>query len=389
MKRIIASTVFLMAVAGASVFGWVQSIGLPGTLPTGTRAPLAESTVRTYYLGVQMYVHSGDMSAVRDVVAPGLLEPAGKAADTAELSLYLRGLRDTYPEATMSIEELTASDETVVARITVDHGTASSLSIVQRMPAPSWQQIDTFRVVNGSIVDWQSTGLASGLFASTLGGPQPLVIRQASRMTLARISFSGSDSEYVAIRAPALLIPERGSVRFRGNGLAVVSTSEHPQGQVSEPERTITVHPDESILLPAGSLSLSTDSDRPAALLVILFLPEERPVPDHETHSPFPAVEQLLAYASSGQIGRGISIELLDRAADTVRGTVQIFAGIAFVAPDSAMVVDGNVRSVVTGPRTGNASSAWDVTAGGLVLDCDGPASASVWIAGLRPPATD
>ncbi len=389
MKRIIASTVFLMAVVGASVFGWVQSVGLPGTVPTGTRASLAESTVRTYYFGVQLYLHSGDMSAVRDVVAPGLLDPADATADTAELPLYLRGLRGTYPEATISIGELTASDETVVVRVAIDPGKTSSLSLSPRISDPSWKQIDTFRVENGSIVDWQSTGLATGLFASNVGGTQPLMIRQASRMTLARISFAGGDSDYVAIRAPALLFPEHGSVRFRGNGLAVVSTAGNPLGQVSEPERNLIVHPDESILLPAGSISLSSGSDRPASLLVVLFLPEERPVPDHETHSSFPAVEQLLAFASSGQIGRGISIELLDRAADTVRGSVQTFAGIAFLAPDSAMVLDGTLRSVVTGSRTGNVSSAWDVAARGLVLDCDGPGSASVWVAGLRPPSAE
>jgi len=385
MKRIIASTVFLMAVVGASVFGWVQFVGLPGTLPTGTRASLTESTVRTYYLGVQMYLSSGDLSAVRDVVAPSLLEPADTTAETAELSLYLRGLRDTYPEASLTIDDLTASVETVVARITIDHGMMSSLSVAPRISDASWKQIDTFRVENGSIVDWQSSGLASGLFASNVGGTQPLVVRQASRMTLSRISFAGGDADYVAIRAPALLFPERGSVRFRGNGLAVVATAEHPLGQVSEPERNIIVRPDESILLPAGSIALSSGSDEPASLLVVLFLPEERSVPDHETHFPFPEVEQLLSFASSGEIGRGISIEVLDRADDAVRGTVQIFAGIAFLAPDSAMVTDGKLQSVVIGPRTGNISSAWGLTAGSLVLDGNGPGNASVWIAGLRP----
>jgi hypothetical protein len=386
MKRIVASTVFLMAVVGASVFGWVESVGLPGTLPTDTRASLAESTVRAYYLGVRMYLDSGDMAAVRDVVDPVLLEPADAVADTAELGLYLRGLRGTYPDAAISVEEVAGNGETVVARIEIDHGISSVRPISPRDSLPSWKQIDTFRVEHGSIVDWQSTGRSSGLFAPSPGDAQALTIHERSTMTLARISFAGGDSEYVAIRAPALLLPERGSVRFRGNGLAVVATAEHPLGQVAEPEHDITVHPDESILLPGGSISLRAGSDSPASLIVVLFVPENSPLPDHETHSAFPPPEQLLAAASSGQIGRGISIELLDRAADTVRGTVQIAAGIAYIASDSAMVVDSKLRSVVIGPRTGSRSSAWDVTAGDLVLDGNGPGSAaSVWVASLRP----
>lgn len=386
MKRIIANAVFLMAIAGASVFGMVHSIGLPGALPGSTRAPLAESTVRAYYLGLRLYLDSGDMTTLRDVVDPDLLDSTH--APAGDLSLYLRALRNTYPDLTFSIENLTASGDTVVARIAIDHGTMSGLPISPWASMSSWQQVDTFRVEHGSIVDWQSADLSSGLFAPIPGDAQPLAIRQASTMTLSRISFEEEDAQYVAIRAPALLFPERDSVQFRGNGLAVVSTIEHPLGQVSEPNRDITVHPGESILLPSGSISLRTVSDRPATLLAVLFVPETYMAPGRETHAAFPVAEQLLSYAASGQIGPGITIELLDGAVDSVLGSMQIEAGIAVFAPGTAMTVDGTLVSAVTAPRTGHLSKEWNVTAGTEVFGCGGNEDASIWVVGLRPART-
>lgn len=385
MKRNAASSIFLIVLIGASIFAVLRSIGLPGTLPAGPRVSLAESTVRAYYLGVQIYLDSGDMATIRDVVDSGLLEPADAATDAAELGLYLRGLRGTYPHATISIEEITGGGETVVARIAIDHGIGARLPVSPRNSLPPWQQIDTFRVEHGSIVDWHSTGRSSGLFASSTGDAQSLTIHERSTMTVSRISFEGGDSGVVAISAPALLVSERGGGHFRGNGLAVVASLEHPLGAVSEPGRDINLHPGDSVLLSQGSIALGAISDRPASLLAILFVPEDQAMSDRETHAEFPVPERLLSYASSGQIGRGISIEVLDRAPDAVRGPVQIVTGIAYLAPGNAMLVDRSLLSVAIGPRTGNVARSGSATVGDLRLECESQESASVWIAALRP----
>jgi hypothetical protein len=385
MGRIATNILLVTVLICASMYVLVRSTGLPGALPEGAAASGAESTVRAYYLGVQIYLDSGDMATIRDVVDSGLLEPADAATDTAELGLYLRGLRGTYPEATISIEEITGGGETVVARIAIDHGNGARLPVSPRNSLPPWQQIDTFRVEHGSIVDWQSTGRSSGLFASSPGDAQSLTILERSTMTVSRISFDREDSGFVAISAPALLVSERGGGHFRGNGLAVVASLEHPVGAVSEPGRDINLHPGDSVLLSQGSIVLGAISDRPASLLAILFVPEDQAISDRETHAEFPAPERLLSYASSGQIGRGISIEVLDRAPDAVRGPVQIVAGIAYLAPGNAMAVDRSLLSVVIGSRTGNVERSGGAIAGSLLLECDSQESASVWIAALRP----
>ncbi|MEZ4530628.1 MAG: hypothetical protein R2855_06310 [Thermomicrobiales bacterium] len=92
------------------------------------------------------------MSGIRAVVHPSLLAGAPSDAGEHDLLLYLRGLPTAFPALRFAVEELTASNEIVVARISLDYGTVPSL-LTPLTLAPARQQIDTFRVVDGSITE--------------------------------------------------------------------------------------------------------------------------------------------------------------------------------------------------------------------------------------------
>lgn len=390
MRRLTTNSLLMVVLICATLWALVQSADLAATRPHAAGAPRAVSTVRAYYAAVRTFFETGSMSEIRAVVDPTLYASSAEgAAEENDLTLYLRGLRDTFPALTFSLEELTASNETVIARITIDYGPIADVPLAPMMLAPARQQIDTFRVVRGRIVGWSSTGAASGLVASAGGAVHTLDVRAPGALVVARISFAAGETGHVAIAAPALLIVERGSVRMNGNGLAVVSTIAQPEGQVAAPGSDITVRQDESILLPRGSVVLSAGSQQPVSLLAAVFVPEEIAPPDHEVHTPYLPLEQLLAHAVNGPIGRGVTIERLDRADDVTVGPVQLIAGVVLLAPGGGMAMQGDLESPLLLPRTGTIEMAWSGVAQHRVLVGEGDAAASAWFMAVRPVAPE
>ncbi|MEZ4532903.1 MAG: nuclear transport factor 2 family protein [Thermomicrobiales bacterium] len=384
MRRTMANSLLFSFLTGATLWTLVQSADLRSPQPIDAGSPLAVSKVRAYYLAVQSYVETGDMSGIRAVVHPSLLAGAPSDAGEHDLLLYLRGLRTAFPALRFAVEELTASNEIVVARISLDYGTVPESPFAPLTLAPARQQIDTFRVVDGSITEWSSTGAASGLVASDGGSDYMLEIHEPRRLVVARISFAAGSTGHVAIQAPALLIPERGSVQFRDTGLAVVSTLANPEERNPSLDGTFTVGIDESIRIPRGHIVLSAATSEAVSLIAVLFVPLVFTPPDHEVHAPYPPAEQLLGHGTSGLIGPGISIELLERADTAIKGTIQLVAGVALLEPGGGIVIQENLESVVVLPRRGSVAETWNAAAHHQGLLNVGKVVASAWIVGVQ-----
>jgi hypothetical protein len=266
-----------------------------------------------------------------------------------------------------------------------DYGAIADAPVSPLAKAPARQQIETFRIAGGRIVEWRSTGAHFGMFTSSVGTHDGLGIREPRTLVVARIAFAGGQTGHVAINSPALLVVEHGGVRFRGNGLTVVSTLENPEGEVTVPGTDVTAFPGDSILIPRGPVVLRAVSPRPISLIAVMLIPELSPPPDHEIHTTYPSPEDLLSYKTSGYVGDGVSIELIDRSDGSLTGAQQLVAGVAVLDPGVGMELERGIEQIVIVPKSGSVSQITDPIARRHLLINDGTTPATVFLAAARP----
>jgi hypothetical protein len=385
MQRISTSSFFLVLLISASVYALARSADLATDSTIGATSPASVATVRGYYAEVQEFFETGDITGIRAMVDPRVFGGEGMTAGPEDLEFHLRGLRGTYPALTFSIEEITGSGSTVIAQLWMDSGGSPAVPVAPLTSVRTWRQIETLQVSDGRIVEWQSNGLLSGIFLSNPGSVQPFPMHIERTLVAARMSFAEGSSGQVSLHAPAMIVPEQGSLLLLGNGVSMVFGSENREvGRLTESGIEVTVRPGESIFVPQGRAILRAGESMPATALVVLFIPDESESSDRELHGEYPAPEQLLADQSAGQVGRGVSIAPLSRAAVSTRGELELIVGVVRIEPLSGMGLDRGIEPVLVLPQLGRISMQWDRIAQRRMLANEGHATATAWVVAVR-----
>src|SRR5215207_8050437 len=94
-KPLVAPIAALFLLASALVLTQAAELRTPPGI--AVESPSALATVRAYYAAAALYLETGDVSGVREIVAPALLGNGEPDDQHDNLELFLRALRESYP----------------------------------------------------------------------------------------------------------------------------------------------------------------------------------------------------------------------------------------------------------------------------------------------------
>jgi predicted SnoaL-like aldol condensation-catalyzing enzyme len=246
-----------IALIAASVF-------LQPTPVAGSSAGSLDRTnvVRQFYAAVNDGIATGDVTAVHRVVAPHFVEQdplPGVRSGREGLEDYLRVLHTIDPAMRLVVNAVVASDDQVVARVTVQPGREEGVlegAVIDDHAL--WGPVDSFRVAGGAVVErWghsEQLVLAQSLADVSLDFPTPV----PRVVMIARVAIDQGSRWNSHEAGPRLLFLEEGGLQV------TVSASEPPRTSTTVEFGTVGHQDHVSIVSSGASLAAGESWVAPA-----------------------------------------------------------------------------------------------------------------------------
>jgi hypothetical protein len=205
----------LLVATGAGMIA-LASQGHPPAVGSVALIRADEAAVRRFYDAANQAIATGQLSALRTVVAPDFIDRAplpGTEPGRAGLERRLTALHTLDPTARVSVDRVSNDGSIVVAHLTIYSGSQLSIAgLTTRGTPPIWPSVELFSVRAGRIVERHSE--AGGVAA--LGQTQEIrltLISATKRIGVERVTLiPGSELQLSGAEGPRALRAEAGEV---------------------------------------------------------------------------------------------------------------------------------------------------------------------------------
>jgi predicted ester cyclase len=253
------SAALLMTLALALVTGIVlfrAGNALTGSPEDATAAGVNRALVLRFYDAVNASFETGLPPHFDRLLSDDFVERAVQpeaTLDRAGLERYVLDLHAAMPTLRLTVEDLAAQGDEVVARVRVD---GPPVRMVLGVPSanrpPAWSTVDFFRIRDGRIVEHRGLGTSHGLAQPLLTASLTVAPLTRSDIAVARITFqSGAGMPETSAPGPTMIVVEVGLLTVRSTR-PMLLTRVAPDGVPLPPQETV---PDVDVaLLPSHQL---------------------------------------------------------------------------------------------------------------------------------------
>lgn len=180
----------------------------------GDDTPAARLVTR-FYAAVNNALQTGDVAALDDLVAVDFAEhparpgvPPGRDGFVAVLA----SLRATFPFLRLTVEDVRAAGDLVVARVRLEGATGTFLGRPLGGAHVPWGPLDLFRVADGRVVEHWGVPANAAHFDVVTQAPLTLPVAGQWRMTLNRRDYT-ADARWAEVAdGPLVLLGRSGTV---------------------------------------------------------------------------------------------------------------------------------------------------------------------------------
>ena len=326
-------TCLLAAITGVALLGASALVAVPagetGTLaaPSGNGAA-DPALVGHFYEAVNATVATGDTASLVDLLAADFADRTthpGYAPTPAGLVEHLLALRATFPTMWLTVEDLQAQGDWVLARLRVDGAGRGDFFGVSMSVAPtSWEAIELVRTAGGRIAERRAAGdwpvLPHLLAQAPLARPPAGAFVRLGRLTFA----PGASQPRTAIIGPLLVAVERGALTAVVEGEAVLVRGEDASANASPTGEVIVGAGDALLLSSSARYSVRNTGAAPAVVLTLALFPWNSGATDA---APFFWPEAGLPEITAQLLAEGVVTDLPEGPAKIALGRVSLAVG--------------------------------------------------------------
>jgi predicted ester cyclase len=326
-------TCLLAAITGVALLGAGALVAVPAGETGSLAAPSGNGSadpdlVGNFYEAVNATVATGDPASLVDLLAADFADRAahpGYAPTHAGLVEHLLALRATFPTMWLTVEDLQAQGDWVLARLRVDGAGRGVFFGVSLSVAPtSWDAIELVRTAGGRIAERRAAGdwpvlphlLTQAPLARTPAG---------AFVRLGRLTFApGASQPRTAIIGPLLVAVERGTLTAVVEGEAVLVHGEDASTNASPTGEVIVGAGDALLLSSSARYSARNTGTAPAVVLTLALFPWNSGATDA---APFFWPEARLPDVTAQLLAEGAMTDLPDGPATIAIGRVSLAVG--------------------------------------------------------------
>jgi hypothetical protein len=297
-----------------------------------------EAIVRQFYDAANLAIATGNLEDVRAIVAPhavehDVLQVPGMRSGRGGLEDYLSALHAINPDLRLEAATAVATDQHIMARVTIHDPRASALSggaIVNH--GNPWGPVDVFRVAGGTIVERWGYIAGTTLVRTLIAVPIDLPVPSPRVLTLERLHIDAGNQWLSLPAGPRLLYLEAGSLRVDVEAPALTEPGARSRGTVAgsagaAATRGAPLATGQPLVVPSGAGVVTTNIGTDAArLLVVTFAIPRNPggtLPAPE--GPLPGVAaQILAGGLATNVPIGPAILALEYVALAPRASLSL-----------------------------------------------------------------
>src|SRR5215218_3822394 len=199
----------------------------------GASAPTSANavTVRRFYDAANRVLLTGDSTLLDDLLDASFVEHTarpGQTSDRIGLAQYLRVLRLTAPQLSLTAEDVIAQGDRVSAVVRVEGWSGQPAAGLPAIAGRPWSTIDVFRLRSGRVAEHWGEGTALGIVEPLLTIDVPVEEEATKWFEVARLTYPphGADRHWAS--GPAILIVESGTLTVTPDPTAIAPATVIP-----------------------------------------------------------------------------------------------------------------------------------------------------------------
>ncbi|HEY7035117.1 MAG TPA: ester cyclase [Thermomicrobiales bacterium] len=366
-RRAVVPLALVLALVTGVVLAEARLVVLVPTVPgdADPQGRASDTVIRRFYATVDDALASGDVTALAGVVAADFVDHdprPGVAADRAGILHAVQSLHAVAPGLRLTVLDVLADGDRVVARVQVDGAEAGSFVGLPLTRTQLWDGVDEFRVQGGRVVEHWGDSATLATVNPLLGVTVPVDRPTRKAVTVERWTYAPDAGETRATNLGFLVILiDAGSLTIHLDTLSVRAERLVPRGRAGAGDRavapgaTATLVPGDAMVVPQGGLmALRNDGTMATTALIVA---AATPFPQSDLESGTGGETEDMGVVHQVLAG-GMTADLPDAQATVEIGRVALAAGAEF-RPHRAGAVELVAVETGTLAMTASDGAAW------------------------------